>query len=244
MQKYFVFSYTLLGYLLSLFTFTFFILWLYPWSFFPYNMDDPIITLHGNPFIIDLALILLFGLQHSLMARESFKNKFSHHSLAFISATYCVASALCLIVIILFWQPINGYLWNFENGILFWGFTAVNIFGWSFALISTFMIDHFELFGLHQGYRVLNNIPDPTPSLQIKYLYKFIRHPVQLGTLIGLLTTPTMSYGHLLLGIGMMLYIFIGLHFEEKDLVRTFGENYQYYQKTTPMLLPFFKRSR
>lgn len=242
MQTAILFSYTLLGYLLSLITLSFLILWVYPWNFFPHYVDMPIIPLDYNPFIIDVALLLLFGLQHSVMARDSFKKKFfSKHSQAFKSATYCIASALCLIILELFWQPIQGNLWNFESGILFWILTVAYVFGWSFAFISTFMIDHFELFGLHQGYRALKSIPEPAPHFQIKFFYKFVRHPIQLGTLIGLIATPTMSYGHLLLGLGMMLYIFLGLYLEEKDLLKTFGKDYRNYQSKTPMLFPFIK---
>ncbi len=245
MQKLLLFSYALLGYLLSLITLSFLILWVYPWNFFPHSVDSPIITLHYNPFIINIVLLVLFGLQHSIMARESFKKKFfSNHSKAFTSASYCIASAFSLAILELFWQPIDGYIWNFQYGTMFWILTVLYIFGWTFAFISTFMIDHFELFGLHQGYRVLKNIPDPKPSFQIKYFYKYVRHPVQLGTLIGLTATPQMSYGHFLLSIGMIIYVFIGLAFEERDLIKTFKKEYQHYQQTTPMLLPFLKRSR
>lgn len=245
MQKLLLFSYALLGYLLSLITLSFLILWVYPWSFFPHHIDTPIISLQINPFVIDIALLLLFSLQHSVMARKSFKEKFfSKYSSAFRSATYCIASALSLALLELFWQPVDGNLWYLESGITFWILTLLYIVGWIFAFISTFMIDHFELFGLHQGYRVLKNIPEPKPSFQIKYFYKYVRHPVQLGTLIGLTATPQMSYGHLLLSVGMILYVFIGLAFEERDLVNTFKKEYLNYQKKTPMLLPFFKRSR
>ncbi|MDH4944239.1 NnrU family protein [Sulfurimonas sp. C5] len=245
MQKLLLFSYALLGYLLSLITLSFLILWVYPWSYFPHHIDTPIISLQINPFVIDIALLLLFALQHSVMARRSFKEKFfSTYSSAFRSATYCIASALSLALLELFWQPIEGSVWNFDNGILFWILTILYVVGWIFAFISTFMIDHFELFGLHQGYRVLKNIPEPKPSFQIRYFYKYVRHPVQLGTLVGLSATPQMSYGHLLLSVGMIIYVLIGLAFEERDLVNTFKKEYQSYQKKTPMLLPFFKRSR
>ncbi|WP_428739919.1 methyltransferase family protein [Sulfurimonas sp.] len=211
----------------------------------PYTIDKSIIVLEYNPLIIDLLLLVLFGVQHSVMARAFFKNNLlSKLSDTFKSATYCIASALCLVAIVYFWQPIDGYLWKFEDGVMFWIFTTLYVLGWSFAFISTFLIDHFELFGLHQGYRVLKNLPEPPLKFQVRYFYKFVRHPIQLGTLIGLVATPSMSYGHLLLSIGMLIYVLIGLYFEEKDLLKTFGQEYLEYKKTTPMLIPFIHSRR
>ena len=117
----------------------------------------------------------------------------------------------------------------------------VYILGWLLAFVSTFIIDHFELFGLHQGYRVLRDIPEPEEKFQVNSFYRYVRHPIQAGTFIGLLATPSMSYTHLLLSIGMGIYILIGLHYEEKCLLKRFGLEYAEYRENTPMLIPFIK---
>lgn len=193
----------------------------------------------ANPILINTALLLFFGLQHSLMARSFFKDgllKSVPHAVK--SATYSVASSICLVMIFYFWQPIEGYVWNFQSGMLFWSVTLLYIFGWLSAFVATFIIDHFELFGLHQGYRALKNLPEPQLKFQARFFYKQIRHPIQAGTLIGLWATPSMSYGHLLLSVGMTIYVLIGLYYEEKSLIKLFGDEYKEYMKTTPMLIP------
>ena len=240
MKKYFIFLYSLVGYILSIITLSYLILWVYPWEFIPFYIDNPMISIDVNPILINTGLLLFFGLQHSLMARSFFKDGFLKNvSNAVKSATYSLASSICLIMIFYFWQPIEGYVWNVQYEIVFWSITALYITGWLIAFVSTFIIDHFELFGLHQGYRALKNIPDPEVKFQIRFFYKYIRHPIQAGTLIGLWATPSMSYSHLLLSVGMTIYVFIGLHYEEKSLIKSFGKVYKDYIKTTPMLIPF-----
>lgn len=246
MKKYLIFLYSLVGYILSILTLSFLILWVYPWVFMPYYINTPIFALDANPVLIDTGLLILFGVQHSIMARSFFKDGlFSSVSDAVKQATFAIASSICLILIFCFWQPIEGYVWNFQDSILMWFFlTFIYIFGWLTAFIATFMIDHFELFGLHQGYRVLKNIPETEAKFQIRFFYKYVRHPIQAATIVGLWATPTMSYGHLFLSAGMTIYIFIGLYFEEKDLIRVFGEKYKEYRDTTPILIPFTKRKQ
>lgn len=191
---------------------------------------------------INLGLLLLFGLQHSLMARDFFKEKvLEKFPASFKSSLYGISSAICLALIIHFWQPIDTLIWHFEDGTFFWIMTGLYVFGWSFAFISTFLIDHFELFGLHQGYRAFKNLPEPNNGFQTKLFYKYVRHPIQLGTVIGLWATPSMSWGHFLLSFGLTLYVLAGLYFEEKSLVKTFGDDYRSYQEKVPMLIPFIK---
>lgn len=239
MKKYSIFAYSLVGYILSIVTLSFLILWVYPWEFMPFYIDTPMMDIDVNPILINSALLLFFGLQHSFMARSFFKDGLLKNlSHAVKSATYSVASSICLVMIFYFWQPIEGYVWSFQNGVLFWSITILYIMGWLSAFTATFIIDHFELFGLHQGYRALKNIPEPEAKFQVRFFYKYIRHPIQAGTLIGLWATPSMSYGHLLLSIGLTIYVLIGLYYEEKSLINLFGEEYKKYMKTTPMLIP------
>ncbi len=240
MRKYLLFGYALLGYVASLVTLTWLIFWVWPWEFMPCTIDRVCFPVNANPFLIDTALLLLFGLQHSLMARGFFKEKILQKlSEASRAATYAVASSLALVLLFLFWQPIDGTVWDFGGGAGYWLFLLLYVAGWLIAFLATFIIDHFALFGLHQGYRVLRGIPEPESTFEVRYFYKYVRHPIQAGTMVGLFTTPVMSQGHLLFSLGMGVYILIGLWFEEKSLVALFGEKYQAYRKTTPMLFPF-----
>ena len=243
-RRYVLFGYALTGYIASIVTLTYLILWLWPWDFMPYTIDHAVVLTDMNPYVVDIALLLFFGLQHSLMARGFFKERIlQHFGTAAKSATYALASSFALVLIFLFWQPLEGRLWTFENGVGYWCFFMLYVLGWSAAFVTTFMIDHFALFGLHQGYRELKGIPEPKSVFQVRYFYKYVRHPIQAGTMVGLFATPVMSYGHLLFSCGMGLYILIGLWFEERSLVAEFGATYEAYRKTTPMLVPtFFKK--
>ena len=243
MRRYLIFAYAILGYLLSMVSLTFLILWVYPWSFMEYYIDRSMVSLDIHPIVVDIALVILFGLQHSIMARSFFKEKlWGKLSDAVKSATYSLASSICLVLIFYFWQPIDGYLWDFQDGTLYWVMSIIYIAGWLIAFVSTFIIDHFELFGLHQGYRVFRGASVPISQFQTRFLYKHVRHPIQAGTIIGIWATPTMSYTHLLFSISMTAYILIGLHFEEKSLVATFGEKYRDYIGNTPILVPRFTK--
>jgi uncharacterized membrane protein len=240
MQKYFLFTYALSSYLTAMASLTLLILWVYPWPFMPFQIDRGA----GAPYalVLDLALIALFGIQHSVMARPAFKRRFfAGRSASFRASTYTLFSALCIFLILWLWQPLGGTLFAFESGPLYWGMTLLYFGGWGLAFVATFQIDHFELFGLHQGYRVLKGLPEPEARFQKKGFYRFMRHPVQTGTLIGLWATPEMSTGHLLFSLGMTGYILVGLILEERGLVKTLGEEYLLYRKETPMLFPIVK---
>ena len=153
-------------------------------------------------------------------------------------STYTLLSAFFLALIIHFWMPIEGYIWHFESGLMFWILSVIYITAWTIATLATFQIDHFELFGLHQIWRYLKKIPEEEVHFEENAFYKYIRHPIQAGTMLGLWATPQMSTGHLLLAVTFSIYIFIGLYFEERDLVKTLGKAYQEYQKRVPMLFP------
>ncbi len=241
MQRIFLFTYALFAYLSAMVSVSLLILWVYPWSFMPLNVD----TGRGgsSAFLVDLALIALFGLQHSVMARPAVKKfLFDGLPVSLRTSTYTVLSAACLFLIMLLWQPIETTLYRFESGGLFWLTTLLYVLGWSMAFVATFQIDHFELFGLHQGYRALKGLPEPEVRFRKKGFYRIVRHPIQTGTVIGLWATPVMSAGHLLFAAGMTLYILIGLRLEERDLVDTMGNVYRRYRHEVPMLLPFRKK--
>lgn len=242
MGKLIIFIYGIFSYAVALTAQVWFIFYIGEWDF----MTDNINVQHPVPLataiIINIGLVSLFGLQHSVMARSLFKK----HLTKFISeaaqrSTYVLFSGIALGLICLHWQPLEGFLWQVDNEIGKAVLTAGYIFGWLFSLFSTFIINHFELFGLQQVYLNLINKPEPSVDFKEKLFYKFIRHPIQLGVLIGIWLTPNMSYSHLMLSVTLTIYIFIGLMYEERDLVSTLGSTYKDYQKRVRMMLPFAK---
>jgi methanethiol S-methyltransferase len=184
---------------------------------------------------IDLMLIAFFGLSHSVMARQSFKRAW----LRFVPvdaerSVYVLVANVQLALLCWQWRPLPGPDLFRVSGPLATGLLAVSFAGWGLMLASSFMIDHFELFGLRQAFAR----PAHGSALETPYLYRFVRHPLYLGLLLGLWVTPTMSAGHLLLASSLTLYVLIGIRHEEADLVRTYGDFYRKYQETVPMLLP------
>ncbi len=232
--------YGLISYLLGFGILVYMVFWVYPWSFMPGSIDSG--TVHESTLfaiVVDIFLIGLFGLQHSLMVRPTFKTWFNAVVPEVAQrSTYTLLSAFFLGLIIYFWIPIDGYIWYFESGIIFWVLSGIYIIAWTVATLATFQIDHFELFGLHQIWRYIKNIPQPVTRFEEKGFYKYVRHPIQAGTMLGLWITPQMSTGHLLFAVTFSIYIFIGLHYEESDLVKTLGKAYIDYKKRVPMLFP------
>jgi len=232
--------YGTVAYLLGFGILVYMVFWVYPWPFMSSNIDaGEIVNNTGVAVSVDIVLIALFGLQHSLMVRPSFKTWFNRVVPEVAQrSTYTLLSAFFLTLIMYFWMPIEGTLWHFESGMLFWLLSALYVVGWSVATLATFQIDHFELFGLHQIWRYLKKLPEPESHFSEKGFYRYVRHPIQAGTMVGLWSTPSMSVGHLLFSLTFTLYIFIGLYYEEKDLVNTLGEAYADYKKRIPMLFP------
>ncbi len=242
MSKTIIFIYGVLAYAVALIAQVWFILYIGEWEFMPTSISAQRPVPLSSALMINLSLVLIFALQHSVMARSSFKKYLTRIiPQAAERSTYVLFSGVALGLICLYWQPIEGFLWRVDNEpgkvLLMAGY----IFGWLFSLFSTFIINHFELFGLQQIYLNLINKPEPPVYFQEKLLYKFVRHPIQLGVLIGIWLTPAMSYSHLMLSIALSVYIFIGLRYEERDLVSAWGNTYKAYQKRVRMLFPFPK---
>ena len=242
-KQLYILLYGVIGYLIGLCTLLYMVGWLYPWSFMPTTIDS------SNPshniiisICIDIFLITIFGIQHSLMVRESFKQFISKYmSEAEIRVTYTIVSSIFLLLIIIFWQPIDIWIWKFDSGVGYYLMTILYILGWLISVIATFQIDHFELFGLHQAYREYMGISTSEAKFQERGFYKFIRHPIQAGTILGIWATPQMSFGHLIFALIFTIYIFIGLYFEERDLIKTLGDDYISYKSRVPMIIPFIK---
>jgi len=189
--------------------------------------------------LVDLILVGLFAFQHSLMARPGFKERWTRIvPKPAERSTYVLLTALVLALLFWQWQPIPGVVWNVESAVgkgliqgLFW-------LGWAVLFASTFMINHFDLFGLRQVYLRLKGEPyRPVPFVQVA-LYRFVRHPIMLGILIGLWATPSMSLGHLLFAAATTAYVFIGILLEEHDTRQALGESYERYRRETSMIVP------
>lgn len=192
--------------------------------------------------IINLILLTVFALQHSIMARPGFKiwwTKFIPWSIE--RSTYVLLSSLALILIYYFWQPLQGVIWHVDNSAGANILTALFWLGWLIVLASTFMISHFELFGLKQVYMNLKQKQLSAPEFKMPMLYKFVRHPIMLGFIIAFWATPHMTVGHLLFAAVTTAYILVALQFEEQDLMKMFGERYREYRKKVPMVFPFTK---
>lgn len=187
---------------------------------------------------INLGLIALFGVTHSMMARDWFKRALTRIIPEEAErSTYVLQSSLCLALAMWQWRAIETTIWQVEGpaAVLFYALFAL---GTGILLLGTFLIDHFELFGLRQIWSNLRSEPMPKPEFKTPLLYRFVRHPMQLGVIILLFSTPHMTVGHLLFAGAMTAYIFVGLHFEERALVRQFGNRYRAYQSEVPLLFP------
>jgi methanethiol S-methyltransferase len=194
---------------------------------------------------IDAALILMFGVQHSVMARAGFKAAWTRIVPEPIERSlYVLIASLVLIALFVFWRPIGGTIWSVENAIgaaLLWLLFAA---GWGIVLLSTFLIDHFELFGLSQVIRHWRGARAADPRFHQPLLYKLVRHPLYAGFFLAFWATPRMNAGHLLLALGMSVYMLIAIEYEERDLVRLFGDDYEAYRRRVGKLMPGVGRSR
>lgn len=192
--------------------------------------------------LMDVGLLVLFGLQHSVMARAGFKAQLHRIVPPHLERSiYVIVSSLGLAVLIVFWQPIPAILWQAESPLpahLLWALYAG---GWLLVAASTYMINHYELFGLAQIWRHVRGLPAPADDFRTPGLYRYVRHPLYLGWLVVFWATPVMSAGHLLFAAGMSAYILIGMAYEERDLLRSFGAAYRDYRARVPALIPGLK---
>ena len=193
----------------------------------------------AQALFVDLLLLGMFGVQHSVMARGAFKRWWTRLVPQPVErSTYLLATSLVLAVLFWQWRPIPApVVWHIENAAaqVLWG---VFWLGWALVLASTFLINHFELFGLQQVFARLTGRAMPAPQFRTPLLYRYVRHPLYLGLLLSLWSAPVMSAGHLLFSAGLSGYILVGIWFEERDLVAQFGEQYRRYRRQVGMLVP------
>ena len=188
--------------------------------------------------LVDLPLLGVFALQHSIMARSAFKQWWAKQlPLACERSTYVLLSSLILLLLFWQWQPIPLLVWH-SDGMIAWLLIGLYWLGWLIVLASTFMIDHFDLSGLRQAFLASGGVKLARQSFKTPLLYKIVRHPLMLGFLLAFWATPDMTIGHLLFACVNTTYILIGLRLEERDLITQFGATYQEYRRRVPMLLP------
>ena len=213
-----------------------------PWVPLTVDRGGPIGPV-GQAIVVDLTLVALFGLQHSVMARPAFKRRWTRVVPEPIErSVYVLLASAMLILMFLFWRPIPFVLWSVESPVGVILLYALFAAGWGIVLLSTFLISHFELFGLKQVWGHARNAEAIAPTFRTPFFYKLVRHPLYSGFILAFWAIPVMTAGHLLLAAAMFVYILIAIQHEERDLVGMFGDRYVDYRGRVGMLAPKLRR--
>jgi methanethiol S-methyltransferase len=235
MKRFAILAYGLVCYAIFFATFLYAIGYVFTMDATPNGRETPL----ALRLLVDAGLVLLFALQHSVMARQSFKRAWTRIIPPVAErSTYVLLASLALLLLFRFWQPIVRPIWKVENPL---GVVLLQVLfgaGWLIVLVSTFVIDHFELFGLKQVWYFFTGKEFKSGGFVTPGPYRFVRHPLYLGFIIAFWSTPTMTAGHLLFAVMTTAYIFVAIRLEERDLTAILGDQYLSYQKSVSMLTP------
>jgi methanethiol S-methyltransferase len=209
----------------------------------PTGLDSKPTASFGYALLVNLGMLILFALQHSIMARPAFKKWWTTLIPEPIErSTYVLLSSICMILLFMYWQPMGGVVWSVDSEIGYWILNSISLLGFGIVLISTFLINHFDLFGLRQVWmnftgRKYTHLPFKTP-----FFYQYVRHPLYLGWMIAFWAAPVMTLAHFIFAAICTGYMLTAIRFEERDLIQVFGEKYIRYKQVAPMLIPFTRR--
>ena len=236
--------FAIIAYLVFLATFLYLIGFVAGAPFLPTSIDHPASALPLAPAaIVDLMLVGVFGLQHSIMARSGFKAAWTRVMPPPVERSgYMIFSCLALILIFALWQPLPALLWDVRStpaAIAIWALFGA---GWLIVLLSTFLISHFELFGLKQVWNHWRGHDAVAPTFRQPFFYKLVRHPLYSGFLLAFYATPAMTLGHMVFAAAMTVYIQAAIRFEERDLIKLFGADYETYRGNVGKLAPRLRR--
>jgi len=208
----------------------------------PKTIDTGTVVPVMEAVIVNLLLMSLFAIQHSVMARKQFKQWWTQFVPKSVErSTYVLFSSLALMLLFWQWRPIPSPVWTIDDPTVASAVLGLSLFGWVIVFTSTFLINHFELFGLHQVANNLAGRPMPAPRFRTPLYYNFVRHPIYLGFVIAFWAAPTMTAGHLLFAAVTTAYILVGIQLEERDLIALFGDEYRRYKARVSMLIPWRK---
>ena len=206
----------------------------------PKSIDSGVVDSIGLSIVVNLCLLGLFAIQHSVMARPAFKKVLTRIIPEPVErSTYVLLSAVVLGLLYLLWKPMPDEVWHVTNEPAAILLQVIYFLGWGIVVFSTFLISHTDLFGLRQVITHWQGREPAMLSFRTPLLYKFVRHPIYLGFLLAFWATPLMTTGHLLFAIATTIYIFIGATLEERDLIDVFGASYRKYRRSVPMLVPW-----
>lgn len=207
--------------------------------FVPKAISTEVVEYSSNALMINIGLMLMWGVQHSVMARGWFKEMIAsvvpHHV---ERSTYVLVSAITLAVLMFYWQPMEGVIWQAQGETTITALWSVFGLGWVLVFIATFLTDHFDLFGLRQTWLFFVKKTYTDVKFTEHIFYHWIRHPMMLGLILAFWSIPTMTVGHLVFSIGMSIYVLVGIYFEEKGLAKAIGEPYTDYQQRTAKIIP------